>query len=115
MYLPGAVRSFGVLKTSLVSDARWQNKEAVLREIGAPILLAPINDTMAAFRESLEAKFKTVNQRIARGENRHIKIRGKGDKRRWSLIYPDEEEPSNSSFYSHLARYRYCGSIVVRG
>ncbi len=93
---------FRRLEDDLVSDARWQDKDAVLREIGALILLAPINDTMSAFRETLEAKFKAVNQRIAREENRYIKIRGIGEKRRWSLIYPNEEEPSNSSFYSHL-------------
>src|SRR6266478_1137056 len=46
----------------LISDARWQNKDAVLREINAPILLAPIQETLETFREALGAKFKTVNQ-----------------------------------------------------
>jgi TnpA family transposase len=43
-----------------------------LREIEAPILLAPIEETLAAFREALEAKFKLVNERIARGEYKYI-------------------------------------------
>jgi hypothetical protein len=56
---------FRRFEDDLISDARWQNKEAVLREIEAPILLAPIEETLAAFREALEAKFKLVNERIA--------------------------------------------------
>lgn len=53
----------------LISDARWQNKETLLREIGAPLLLTPIQDTLARFHEALEAKFKLVNQRIAQVDN----------------------------------------------
>lgn len=93
---------FRRFEDDLISDARWQDKEAVLREIEAPILLAPIEETLAAFREALEAKFKLVNERIARGENKYIKLKAAGEKRCWSLIYPIEEEPINSSFYSQL-------------
>ena len=69
---------------------------------GAPVLLAPIEETLAAFHAELEAKFERVNQRIENGDNKHIKITGTGDKRRWSLIYPTEEEPINSPFYGQL-------------
>ena len=41
---------FRRFEDDLISDARWQNKDAVLREIGAPILLAPIHETLAALR-----------------------------------------------------------------
>ena len=74
----------------------------MLREIGAPILLAPIEETLAALRIELEAKFERVNQRIENGDNKHIKVTGTGDKRRWSLIYPTDEEPINSPFYGQL-------------
>ena len=65
-------------------------------------LLAPIQETLDAFREELDAKFNRVNKRIANGENKHIKVTGTADKRRWSLIYPTEEEPINSPFYGQL-------------
>jgi hypothetical protein len=81
---------------------RCKDKDAVLREIGAPILLAPIQETLDAFHEELEAKFKRVNERIENGDNQHLKIAGTGEKRRWSLIYPTEEEPINSPFYGQL-------------
>lgn len=93
---------FRRFEDDLISDARWQDKDAVLREIGAPLLLAPIQDTLADLRETLEAKFRAVNQRIDSGANRHIKVSGRAEKRRWTLIYPSEEEPVNHPFYRQL-------------
>jgi len=93
---------FRSFEDDLINTERWRDKDAVLREIGAPILLAPIKETLAAFRKELEAKFKRVNQRIDNGDNKDIKITRTGDKRRWSLIYPTEEEPINSPFYGQL-------------
>lgn len=93
---------FRRFEDDLISDSRWQNKEAVLQEIGAPILMHPIEETLATFREALETRFIEVNHRIAESANEHIKMTGKGDKRRWTLIYPTAEEPINSPFYSQL-------------
>jgi hypothetical protein len=69
-----------------INDTRWQDKDAVLREIGAPILLSPIEATLAAFREALEVKFAAVNKRINSGDNNHIKVRGVERKRRWAAL-----------------------------
>jgi len=93
---------FRSFEDDLIRAERWRDKDAVLREIGAPVLLAPIEETLTAFHAELEAKFERVNQRIENGDNQHIKITGTGDKRRWSLIYPTEEEPINSPFYGQL-------------
>jgi hypothetical protein len=43
----------------------------------------------------LEAKFERVNQRVENGDNKHLKVAGIGDKRRWSLNCPTDEEPIN--------------------
>jgi TnpA family transposase len=43
-----------------------------------------------------------VHERIENGDNKHIKVTGIGDKRRWSLVYPMEEESINSPFYGQL-------------
>lgn len=93
---------FRRFEDDLISDVRWGDKDAVLREIGAPILLAPIKETLMAFHEAVEARFKAVNQRIADGANKHIKVSGSAEKRRWMLTYPNAEEPVNSPFYSQL-------------
>jgi hypothetical protein len=93
---------FRRFEDDLISDGRWQDKERILNEIGAPLLLAPIQETLRAFRETLEAKFQSVNQRIADGRNQHIKITGSAQKRRWTLKYPLTEEPVNSPFYDRL-------------
>lgn len=86
----------------LISEQRWSNKDAVLREIGAPILLAPIEETLGNLRLQLEDKVQSVNVRISDEMNQHIKVRGKGEKRRWTLVYPTTEEPVNSPFYARL-------------
>jgi TnpA family transposase len=93
---------FRSFEDDLISAERWKDKEAVLREVGAPILLTPIEETLAAFRVELEAKFERVNQRVENEDNKHLKVTGIGDKRRWSLIYPTDEEPINSPFYGQL-------------
>jgi TnpA family transposase len=93
---------FRRFEDDLISDARWQDREAVLHEIGAPILLAPIHETLRSFRDTLEARFQFVNQRIVDGRNKHLKLTGTAQKRRWKLVYPDAEELVNSPFYSRL-------------
>jgi TnpA family transposase len=93
---------FRSFEDDLISDSLWKNKDAVLREIGAPILIRPIEETLQEFRRTLEAKIETVNRRIAEGVNEHIKMKGSDEKRRWSLVYPAEEESINSPFYSQL-------------
>lgn len=86
----------------LISDERWEHKEDILREIGAPILITPIEDTLANFEEMLESKFEAVNRHIEKMANQYVKIKGRGEKRRWTLIYPETEEPANSPFYGKL-------------
>ena len=53
---------FRSFEDDLIDARRWKDKEAVLREIGAPILLAPIQETLAVFQEELEGKFPPVNE-----------------------------------------------------
>lgn len=93
---------FRRFEDDLISDERWQNKEAVLREIGAPILLDPIEDTLIRLKDELEKTIEDVNRRITDAANEHIKVTGRGEKRRWTLLYPSEEEPVNSPFYGKL-------------
>jgi hypothetical protein len=48
---------FRRFEDDLIGEERWQHKDAVLREIGAPILMRPIEETLVALREELEKKF----------------------------------------------------------
>jgi TnpA family transposase len=93
---------FRRFEDDLISDERWQHKESVLQEIGAAVLQQPIEEVLATFRAELDASFAEVNERIANCGNQHIKVTGKGEKRKWALIYPSTEEPMNSPFYTRL-------------
>lgn len=46
---------FRSFEDDLINAERWKEKDAVLHEIGAPILLAPIQETLTAFRTELES------------------------------------------------------------
>lgn len=93
---------FRRFEDDLISDARWKEKETLLQESGAPLLLTPIRETLQTLKEQVEVKFQMVNQRIADGKNKHIKVRGKEAKRRWTLLYPSEEESVNHPFFSQI-------------
>lgn len=77
-------------------------KDALLHEIGAPILIRPIEERLGLFREELGKKFALLNLRIESGANRHSKVRAAGEKRRWTPVYPREKEPINSSWFCEL-------------
>ncbi|MGC5276241.1 hypothetical protein ACPXAM_24195, partial [Escherichia coli] len=62
---------FRRFEDDLISDDRWKNKEVILREIGSPILLTPIEQLLGQFHDAIEEKFAAVNQRIIDGENQH--------------------------------------------
>lgn len=93
---------FRRFEDDLIGDEQWKNKQSILKEIGAPILMTPIEEILTKFRHDISSKFERVNRRIRDQENEHIKVAGAGDKRRWNLIYPDEEEPVTTAFYSQL-------------
>ena len=93
---------FRRFEDDLISNTRWAQRDTVLKQIGAPLLLAPIEETLKTFREALETRFAEVDQRIVNCANEHIKITGRAEKRRWKLIYPTAEEPVNSPFYGQL-------------
>lgn len=93
---------FRRFEDDLISDARWQHKDDILREIGLPVLLAPIEETLATLHDDIEAQLKLVNHHIEHRDNPHIKVRQQGSKRRWGLVYPDPDESVNHSFYGQL-------------
>ena len=93
---------FRRFEDDLITDARWDNKDTVLREVGLPVLLAAIQEALATLLADLEAKLCAVNLRIAEGLNQHIKVPRSNSKRHWTLVYPTAEEPDNHPFYSQL-------------
>ena len=102
---------FRSFEDDLISDTLWKNQDAVLRDLGLPVLLKPIQETLEEFHQELEAKIENVNRRIAAGANQHIKLTRRGDKQHWSLIYPTVEEPINSPFYGQLPSIGIAGLL----
>ena len=87
-------RSF---EDDLLDDDRWQEKEKLIAETGLTILQQPVEDLLASLEEQLEFLIVAVNQRIATGENKYVKMKPGG---RWSLPYTRAAPAINHSFFS---------------
>jgi TnpA family transposase len=87
-------RSF---EDDLLDDVRWQNKEELITETGLAILEQPIEELLASLEQQLEHLLVEVNQRIAMGENKHIKRKPGG---RWTLPYTRAAPAINHSFFA---------------
>lgn len=89
---------FRQFENDLINEAHWSRKDAVLAEIGQPILQSPIAETLTGLRTKLEDRLVAVNQRVSDCVNANIKVVGRGEKRHWSLIYPTAPETGNGPF-----------------
>ena len=85
----------------LLNDEQWQEKEALIAQVGLPILSQTAESHLAELKKALETRIKRVNERIASGENEHIKNKRSG---RWSLPYSRVDEDVNDPFFESLAQ-----------
>jgi TnpA family transposase len=90
---------FRSLEDDLLSDEQWREKEALIAQIGLPILMQTAEEHLAELRELLEPRLERVNQRIASGENQHIVVKKSG---RWHLPYPRQADNTNDPFFDAL-------------
>ena len=93
---------FRSFQDDLVDDPQWQQKDALIAATGLSILNQPIQEHLAELEQLLEERIVEVNQRIAAGENEHIKITQRNNQRRWTLPYPGSKEPINHPIYDTL-------------
>src|SRR5690606_35929442 len=66
---------FRSIEEDVLSDEQWQDKEALIAQVGLPILTQTAEEHLAELQELLETRLKQVNQRIAAGENEDIVIK----------------------------------------
>ena len=90
---------FRSFEDDLLSDEQWQEKEALIAQVGLPILTQTAEEHLAELKELLETRLVQVNQRIASGENEQIEIKGSG---RWHLPYSRVDEDVNNPFFESL-------------
>lgn len=90
---------FRSFEDDLLSDEQWQEKEALIDQVGLPILTQTAEEHLAELKELLETRLEQVNQRIASGENEQIEIKRSG---RWHLPYSRVDEDVNNPFFESL-------------
>ncbi|MBS0576446.1 MAG: Tn3 family transposase [Proteobacteria bacterium] len=90
------------LEDDLIEAEHWaKNKKAILASLDAPMLVAPIEETLAGLEQDIEAKFAQVNERIRSKANAHFQTRGKTSPR-WKLVYPKDESPGAVGLYAQM-------------
>ncbi len=97
LYCRDSVR-FRSFEDDLIDDQQWQNKHALIRQAGLPILEQPIQEHLVDLEQQLENRIAEVNQRIESGENEHIQFR----QQKWVLKYPTCKETINHPFFDSL-------------
>lgn len=95
---------FRSFEDDLIDETKWKQKDIILKELDLPALNTPIEQQLRDFKIELEDKYREVNRRIEKGENKHIKVKGKGDKTQWTLPYKKAEEKVNNLIYEQLTQ-----------
>jgi len=95
-------KEFRRFEDDLISDARWRHKNAILKELNLPVLLAPIEQTLAELHDDIERLFERVNHHVDEGDDPYIKVRHRGGKPRLNLVYPEPDENVNHAFYGQI-------------
>jgi len=82
----------------------WQKEEnKILKELNNPILLRPIEETLAELEGMLEPLIERTNRRALSGENKHINITHHRDGRmEWTIPYPKRNIEIDNPFYDRL-------------
>lgn len=91
---------FRSIEEDVLSDEQWQDKEALIAQVGLPILTQTAEEHLAELQELLETRLQQVNQRITAGENEDIVIKKSG---RWHLPYPRLADTVNDPFFDALS------------
>lgn len=79
-----------------------KEKKQLLNSLDAPHLNRDVVALLDEFEEELEARITTINENIAQGNNKHIKIKGTGQQRTWTLPYQKKSDEYNNPFYDKL-------------
>ena len=96
--------NFKSFEEDLIDAEKWKNKEQLIQSLDLPYLKEPVDELLSSFKEELESKLKTVNNRIKEGENIHIKVTKKGEEIKWSLPYKKSEEQVNNPIYGQFCQ-----------
>ncbi|HQY22694.1 MAG TPA: Tn3 family transposase, partial [Gammaproteobacteria bacterium] len=82
----------------------WQKeKKRILKDLNNPILLRPIQETLAELEGILEPLIVRTNKRALNGDNKHIHITHHRDGRvDWTIPYPKRNKEADNPFYDQL-------------
>jgi hypothetical protein len=93
---------FRPIKDELLSDNRWQQKEAPIQRTNLSILHDDIHQHLEQLENQLENQVIVVNQRIASKENTALQIKTRASGQTWSVPQPSLKTAINHPFFNTL-------------
>jgi len=88
----------------LVSEAKWINKDKLIKDLGITRIGVPIKDILKEYREENRALFKKINDNIRSNKNPYVEVEEDGERLSWSVAVPKLEPFKEHQFYSQLPR-----------
>lgn len=89
------------MRDELISEKTWEKDgKKILKKSGSIRALEPIDKILIAHQKELDPMILSVNERIKKGENNHIKIAPPNNK--WTLPYQPKEDSTNNPFFLKL-------------
>ncbi len=94
---------FRSFEDDLIDETTWKNhKDDLIKRSHLEVLNEPIESHLADLEAQLETSLSTVNQRIAAGDNKFIKITKKKNKESWTLLYDADSDTLKVSLLDTL-------------
>lgn len=95
------------LEDKLIPKDIWsRDKNKILKEIGTPLLITPIENILTDLNKELTNAYTEVNKNIRLGTNKHIKLNSEPDGSdqtpSWRLPYKKEDDGVNNPFYEKI-------------
>lgn len=100
------------LDADLALEKNFKKQKEIVQKAYVPALRDDIKGRLDELEDILENMIEVVNQRINNGENKHVKIKKKGNTIKWSLPYQKIKPDFNNPFYDKLPQTNIVDLLV---
>ena len=102
IFVPDSV-GYRSLEAELITNSLWRrDKDKILNTLVDCINTKPICEILSELNNTLSELYKTVNQRIKSGTNKHIKVNIEKDSISWKLPYKRDADSADNPYYEKI-------------
>ena len=90
-----------------------KEKKKLLNALDRPRLNRSAESLLVELKTEFENRLSLTNKNIANGKNTHIRIKGKGKDKTWTLPYQKKSDEYNNPFYNELGITNFFDAMMV--